>query len=191
MAGPEAQASAGISWSGTRQHSSREGVLVPTNPSPLTRRRRKWNLAACRGLGRKAGPVAMAATGDVRGYAHELGARKTTPPPGDSARRSFGRCSTRTAPGPRSGRHLGYGPACLLRGVVAMPKLEHRRQTKLHPRICRRPLAEGGSAPSEGPQGLSGGVLGNRTVQRCSFRESVAEVGEVHLSGQNGLRGNS
>jgi len=32
---------------------------------------------------------------------YELGVRKKTPPPGDSARRSFGRCSTRTAPGPR------------------------------------------------------------------------------------------
>jgi len=50
--------------------------------------------------------------------------------------------------------------------VVAMPKLERRRQARFHPRICRRPLVEGGSAPSEGPQGLSGGVLGNRTVQR-------------------------
>jgi len=34
---------------------------------------------------------------------YELGERKKTPSPGDSARRSFGRCSTRTARGPHSG----------------------------------------------------------------------------------------
>jgi len=60
---------------------------------------------------RKAGRT-MAATEDVRGYAHEPGARSKTPSPGESARRSFGRCSTRTARSPRSGRHRGYGPAC-------------------------------------------------------------------------------
>jgi len=51
--GPEAKASAGASWSGTRRHSSREGVLVLTKPSLLTRRWWKWDLAACRGASLK------------------------------------------------------------------------------------------------------------------------------------------
>jgi len=33
--------------------------------------------------------------------------------------------------------------------------------------------------------------LGIGQSRGCSFRESVAEVGEAHLFGQNGLRGNS
>jgi len=39
-----------------RQHSSMEGVLVLPKPSLLTRRRWRWNLAACLGLSVKSGP---------------------------------------------------------------------------------------------------------------------------------------
>lgn len=56
--------------------------------------------------------------------------------------------------------------SCLLRRDVAMLKLERCRQAKLHPRIRQRPMADDGSAPSDG---LS------RLVGRCAWESDSPE----------------
>jgi hypothetical protein len=86
--------------------------------------------------------------------------------------------------GVRRRRRVGFGPGCASR-VVARPKLEVRRQAKLH----RIAWAEGhGAARSRGTRRAGSGV-GQHSG--CSCRESVAEVGETHLLRRRGeARGN-
>jgi hypothetical protein len=73
--------------------------------------------------------------------------------------------------------------------VIVMPKLEHRRQARLYPRSSPRSLAEG--ALHEGSREAFQAHSGIGQSRGCSFFESVAEVGETHLSGRGHSRGNS
>jgi hypothetical protein len=75
---------------------------------------------------------------------------------------------------------------------VARPKLERRRQALIYPGLdCRKvvrrraPNGMGLTLWAHFGGGLRGASRrrGNRTLYECSYRVSVAEVGEKHLSG--------
>lgn len=91
-----------------RQHSSNEGVLAPAKSLLLTKRRRRWDLAACLGLGVKSGPHDGCDRGRQR-LGNDLGVRSKTPSPGAPARRSYDRSSTRPVQGPRLGWCQSFG----------------------------------------------------------------------------------
>jgi len=142
------------------EHSSREGVLVSTKRSSLTSgsRRRAWRLH------RQARPKGWIPfeEGCDRGrqrLRHGLGTRTRTPLPGGATRRgSRSRPrQDRAALVPVLTRVRGHHPEREDAGPPsATPKLEVRRQAKLHPGIHGRPLANGGSAASgPRPQGSS------------------------------------
>jgi hypothetical protein len=171
---------------GTRWHSSMEGVLVPTKPLLLTRRRRKWDLAACRGPGRKAGPLRWLRQGtseamhtsSVRGRQRrrretQRGGASADAPPGP--RRVLARAGIRTSVLLAcSGESLlcrSWSVAVkrgFIRGVAGGHWLKVAQHQARGRKACRAVNSEIGQS------------------RGCSFRESVAEVGEVHLSGQNG-----
>jgi len=149
------------------EHSSREGVLASTKPSSLTRRRwrRAWRFLPG-GFGRKAG----AARRGLRQRASEATSQARLAVENTAAgRRSAEELLIEAPPGPRSALVTwAFGaptPNALMRSVTTTPKLEVRRQAKLHPGIRRRPLAEGGSARLRGPKGARRSGLGNRAVQ--------------------------
>jgi len=173
-----------------REHSSREGVLVSTKQSSLTRRRRRRCLAGSPGrFGRKAG---SARTG-LRQRASEATSQARLA----VENAAVGRCSAEehsieAPPGPRgttSSRRRDRGNP-RGQGVTGCGKAEAggSPSSEASPGVHLQPLAEGGSAcvvGSGGPQGSSGAagsVPGNRAVQRVLGSQSVAEVGETHLS---------
>jgi len=163
-----AQAGAG------ERHSSTEGVLAPGKQPRLTTRRWRPNLAAYRadstekvepsrptdevGSGRAATEGARGyATSSARGRKHcrretQRGGAPIEAPPGPRGVPS--RVSSETSV-------TGDGLE-----VVAMLKLEGRRQAKLHLRIRARPWAGRGSARGTRPQGPAQRALRNRTVRR-------------------------
>jgi hypothetical protein len=137
-----------------------------------------------RKLSRKAGLSGAVAAKDVRG-------RATCSRAADKAaheRHGAGELSIEAlVPVPRGvrrRRRSGFGPGCASR-VVARPKLEVRRQAKLH----LVPGTERGVvARLRGAKGAGSGI-GQHSG--CSCRESVAEVGEAHLFRRRGeARGN-
>jgi len=156
----------------------------------LTRQQRRRCLAVSPGrFGRKAG----AARAGPRQRASEATSQARLA----VENAAVGRCSAEehsieAPPGPRGTtsprRHDRGNPSGQGWQVAARLKLEVRRQAKLHLGAHPRPLAEGGSASvvgSGGPQGsrgAAGSVPGNRAVQRVLGSQSVAEVGETHLS---------
>jgi len=121
-------------WRG-RRYSSRKGVLGLSKPSPLTRWLRMQILVVVSGRGNT-----RLAGGHDRGHQrlrYELDVQLKTLSSGDPVRRSRDRGSTRTVQDPWSG-HRRVSTLTRPGTVVAMPKLEHRRQAKLYPRIRRR-----------------------------------------------------
>jgi len=154
----------------------------------LTERRRRWGLAACLGSGVKSGPVRWLRqrTSEARQRSWCAVENAVTGRPSTEELRS--RLHQARA-GSFSGLAPGFRLWLFARGVVVKPKLERRRQARLYLRSCRRSLAEGSSVSREGREALAG-ALRNRTVQRVLVWESVAEVGETHLSGRSPSRGN-
>jgi hypothetical protein len=148
------------------EHSSREGVLASTKPSSLTRRRRRraWR-SLPGGFGRKAG---AARRGPRQRASEATSQARLAVENAAVGRRSAEELLIEAPPGPRSvrpGGRLGPRPQTRCLGVTTTPKLEVRRQAKLHPGIRRRPLAKGGSARLRGPKGARRSELGNRAVQ--------------------------
>jgi len=125
-----------------------------------------------------------------------LGPRLKTPGSGGSAQRSNDRSSTRTARG-RTTRLPGVKPRKHRSALRRRSKLEDRRQAKLH--SVARPVS-GSGIPSPGfvrplaqDESVIEQVLGASRVHARHSRESngpegarlvesVAEVGETHLS---------
>jgi len=104
------------------------------------------------GFGRKAEEAGRGRDRGRQRPRRKLGSRLKTPRPGGAARRSVR--STFRQDRAALPEWVFEAPAPNKRsGVASMPKLEARRQARLHPGIRRRPLAEGGSAQIRRPQG--------------------------------------
>ena len=171
----------------------------------MTRRRRRRGLVAASGIGRDPGGRASAPWKDrgrrvvatraseVTQHARRAGEEADVGKHGAKGPLIEVSTWTRSA---RIGRALGASAPVVERGVAAVPKLEVRRQAKLHPwfvgRRSRRARARGGlcrriganrkvasSKESAAGRGARSGI-GRQT--ECSCRASVAEVGETHLS---------
>jgi len=116
-----------------RQHSSREGVLASVKRPSFTRRRWRWCLAVSqRRFARAANRLARSRDRGRQRLRRKTGSRLKTPRPGGAARRSV-RSKLRqdrvaSRPPPQSGRTESAG----WQRVVTRPKLEVRRQAKLH-----------------------------------------------------------
>jgi hypothetical protein len=152
-----------------RGYSSREGVLAAAKRPSLTRRRWRRSLAVTgHVVGWGPGPMRNGHGNVSDGWSRQRSSE---------AKLHARRAAEKAAVGKHGVEELDQappGPGCARTGlydsgVVAKLKLEGRRQAKLHPRIS-----------------------GVGRHAGCSCRESVAEVGETHLSRRRGeARGNS
>jgi hypothetical protein len=124
-----------------------EGVLAPMKRAALTRRsgKRAWRLCM-EGSGRKVGALQVErrqrtseAMPQARHAAENAAAGKCC------AEERFDRGSARTAWRCGSVDALGPKPRGKGAPAVVTPKLEVRRQAKLHPGIRRKSLTDGGS----------------------------------------------
>jgi hypothetical protein len=135
-----------------------EAILVPRDDSGL-------GLDAARG-----------ATGSVRGRTPALNARPTTPSQGGH------RHAVTRSPSDTTGKSCAY-----------RSKLDTRRQARIQPgQDCREVVRRRTGEPDLGrgstlrsahrsPSREVRGAPGSRAIHGCSYRESIAEVGEKHL----------
>jgi hypothetical protein len=168
-----------------RMTSGEEGALVEGRrpdswrPSSLTRRRLKriwlFTKAGLRPRGGGARHRASEATLPARLAVENTAAgRHRSEGPSIAAPARTERCSC-----PCDLR--GSGPGAR-REVATTPKLEGRRQAKLHSGRPQEVSAACGDALTRGPQGSKEARSRIDESEGCSCRRSVADVGETHLS---------
>lgn len=161
-----------------RGYSSAEGVLVLATAWSLTRPRWRWGLAGvCAGLVERSG---RAGRSRQRASEVELHARRGGEHRRREARRggAFDRGATRSARC-SSSRRPGPWPRGML-AVAVKPKLEVRRQARLHPAIRRHGNAE---------QKPSGPMQVDRGEQRSNGGQAVArQRGPREAEAVNGNR---
>jgi hypothetical protein len=161
-----------------------EGALVdgrhpgPIKLSPLTRRRwrRAWRLVAAE-VGRKAAAVRGGSRQRVsEATSHARFAVENTVT-GSVCRRGCRSQLRQDREAPCSGGIWGQNPHATAEQVTTKPKLEGRRQAKLHPGVRSRLRPMAGRRCTGGPRGSEGGAPGIDGSAGCSCRRSVAEVG--------------
>jgi len=148
-------------------------------PSSLTRRRLKriWLFTVAGFRPRRGGArhrVSEATLPARLAVEKTAAGRRRSEGPSIAAPARTERCSF-----PRDLQGFGRGSH---REVATTPKLEGRRQAKLHSGRPQEVSAACGDALTRRPQGSKGARSRIDQSEGCSCRRSVAEVGETHLS---------